>query len=439
MTVTVNMEEVMEMESGMGKGTRKPSDMNAPKRPMSAFFQWANKTRPSIMKEHPEWGVAEIGKKLGSMWKKVPKSEVEEFQVKYDKAKKVFDGKMEKYKKGANYRKFQTELLAWKIHVTKKPFGADPNAPKRSLSAYMLYAASVRDQIIKENPEITAAEVMKEQSVWWKALSEAQRKPWNDKAATAKAKYDKQLAKYQKTSDYQKYVKEKEEYKTLMIAKRNKLMGIKLKKKRARNEDDDKKKAKKAKRSSSRKSSRRRSARRARTPKAPKRRPRTSQRQRKAARRRARAPKGTKRRASSRSASTSKSASRRRSVRRARTPKAPRRKSSRASSRRSSTRSTSRRSSKKRSSRRSRTPKSSKRRAAKRRSASRRSSRSAAKRSRSKKSKRSTSRRSSRSVRRSKTPKRRTSRRRASKKRAATPAAPASVVEVDTGAESSAY
>jgi len=187
MTVTVNMEEVMEMESGMGKGTRKPSDMNAPKRPMSAFFQWANKTRPSIMKEHPEWGVAEIGKKLGSMWKKVPKSEVEEFQVKYDKAKKVFDGKMEKYKKGANYRKFQTELLAWKIHVTKKPFGADPNAPKRSLSAYMLYAASVRDQIIKENPEITAAEVMKEQSVWWKALSEAQRKPWNDKAATAKA------------------------------------------------------------------------------------------------------------------------------------------------------------------------------------------------------------------------------------------------------------
>merc|ERR1719233_1050231 len=326
--------------------------MNAPKRPMSAFFQWANKTRPSIMKEHPEWGVAEIGKKLGSMWKKVPKSEVEEFQVKYDKAKKVFDGKMEKYKKGANYRKFQTELLAWKIHVTKKPFGSDPNAPKRSLSAYMLYAASVRDQIVKENPEMTSAEVMKEQSVWWKALSGAQRNPWDEKAAKAKAKYDKLLAKYQKTSDYKKYVKDKAEYKTMMIAKRNKLMGIKPKKKRARNEDDDGKKAKKAKRSSSRKSSRRRSARRARTPKAPKRRPRTSA--------------GSKRRASSRSASTSKSASRRRSVRRARTPKAPRRKSSRASSRRSSTRSTSRRSSKKRSSTRSTSRRSSKKRSSRR-------------------------------------------------------------------------
>jgi hypothetical protein len=118
-------------------------------------------------------------------------------------AKKTYDAKLEKYKKGANYRKFQTELLAYKIHMTKKPFGPDPNAPKRSLSAYMLYAASVRDQIIKENPEMAITDVMKEQSVWWKALSEAQRKPWNEKSAAAKAKYEKLLAKYQKTSDYQ--------------------------------------------------------------------------------------------------------------------------------------------------------------------------------------------------------------------------------------------
>merc|ERR1719193_2900339 len=365
MTVTVNMEEVMEMESGMGKGTRKPSDLNAPKRPLSAFFQWANKMRPAIMKEHPEWGVAEIGKELGGMWKKVPKSEVEGYQSKYEKAKKVYDTKMEKYKKGASYRKFQTELLAYKIHMTKKPFGPDPNAPKRSPSAYMLYAASVRDQIVKEHPEMTAAEVMKEQSVWWKALSEVQRKPWHDKSDSAKAKYDKKLIKYQKTSDYKKYIKEKEEYKTEMIAKRNKLMGIKPKKKRARNEDAEDKKVKKAKRSAPRKSSRkspRRSARRASTPKSPRRRPRTSKKRRRAARR-ARAPKATERLPSSRSASKSRSASRRR---RARTPKGPKKSTSRTPSRRPS-RSTSRKSSKKRSARRSRTPKASKRRAAERR------------------------------------------------------------------------
>merc|ERR1719474_1460726 len=100
---------------------------------------------------------------------------------------------------------------------------------------------------------------MKEQAVWWKALSETERAPWLKKAAAAKAKYEKLVAKYHKTADYQTYIAEKEAYKADQLAKRNKLMGIK--KKRARSASAaPKKKAKKVKRS----------PRRARTPKAPK-------------------------------------------------------------------------------------------------------------------------------------------------------------------------
>jgi len=231
--IVLNMEEVMEVESGMDAGTRKPTDMNAPKRPMRAFFQKVNMVRPSITKEHPEWNVEEISWMLGSRWKALPKSEIEGYQ-----AKKVFDRKMEKYKMGANYRKYQTEMLAWRIHETKKPFPEDLNAPKRSPFPYMLYAASVRDQIMMENPELTSAEVMNWQSVWWKALSAAQRRPWNEKSAKGMAKYDKQLAKYQKTIDYQEYMRKKAAYKSMMVAKRNELLGIKPPmKKRARNED----------------------------------------------------------------------------------------------------------------------------------------------------------------------------------------------------------
>jgi len=36
--MAINMERVMELEGQMGKGTRKPSDMNAPKRPLSAYM-----------------------------------------------------------------------------------------------------------------------------------------------------------------------------------------------------------------------------------------------------------------------------------------------------------------------------------------------------------------------------------------------------------------
>merc|ERR1719379_2801034 len=119
--------------------------------------------------------------------------------------------------------------MAWKIHATKKPFRADPNAPKRPASAYLLYAASVHDEIVKANPDKEVAAVMKEQAVWWKALNEEERAPWLKKAEAAKAKYAKLVAKYHKTA-------EKEAYKAEMLAKRYKLMGLKQKKKRARSE-----------------------------------------------------------------------------------------------------------------------------------------------------------------------------------------------------------
>merc|ERR1719204_2066827 len=305
----------------MGKGTRKPSDMNAPKRPLSAYMQWANKARPALVKAHPSWAVTKIMAQLGKDWKKTSSSERTAFQAKYEKAKAAYDKKFAAYKNSKNYKNFEMQKLAFKIHETKKPYRADPNAPKRPLSAYMLYAGSVRAEIVSANPDMANSEIMKEQGVWWKALSEAERAPWVAKAAKAAAKHQKLVAKYQNSRDYQTYQAEKAAYKANMLARRNKLMGVKSK--RARSESAPKK-AKKAKRS--RRSASRRSARRARTPKAPK----------------SSATSGSE-------ASTKKSRSRkgkRRARRRARAPR---------SSKRSSSRST------KRSSRRARTPKSSKR------------------------------------------------------------------------------
>merc|ERR1719334_753806 len=195
-------------------------------------MQWAAKARPAIMKAHPGWGVAQIGKQLGKDWKNVSAAERAPLEAKYAKAKAAFEKKQAAYRNSKNYKDFQHELLAWKIHATKKPFRADPNAPKRPTSAYMLYAASVRAEIVRANPGMEVSAVMKEQAVWWKALSEEERAPWVKKAEAAKAKYQKLLAKYQQSRSYQAYVAEKEAYKAEQLEKRNRLMGVK--KKRAR-------------------------------------------------------------------------------------------------------------------------------------------------------------------------------------------------------------
>merc|ERR1719505_288866 len=125
-------------------------------------MQWASKARPAIAKAHPSWGMAQVATRLGKDWKKTSSSERATFQAKYEKAKAAYDKKFATYKNSKNYKNFQLEKLAWKIHETKKPYRADPNAPTRPLSAYMLYAvfhlengrpnSSVRAEIVAANP-----------------------------------------------------------------------------------------------------------------------------------------------------------------------------------------------------------------------------------------------------------------------------------------------
>merc|ERR1719384_1167414 len=325
--------------------------------------------RPGVMKDNSGATVAQIGKMLGKMWKNVSEDDRAPFEKKAAAAKASYTTKREKYEKSAGYKRHQMKMLAWKIHETKKPFKKDENAPKRALSAYMLYAASVRSKILKENPDMEVTEVMKEQSVWWKALSDKEREPWANKAAAEKKKYQAKVERYMKTADYRNYVTARDEYKKEMLEKRNKLMGVK---KRAGSESKGAsvtKKQKRVSKSRSRSVSRRRfvSRQRAKSPKSPKR----LWRKRRAVKRRSRTPKANRRRAAKRRSRTPKASKKGSSSRRARTPKAPKGKAAsksatpkrRAAKRRSRTPKSSRKSS----SRKSRTPKASKSRSVSRR------------------------------------------------------------------------
>jgi len=335
-----DMEEVMEIEHTFGRSSKKPTDENAPKRNLSAFFLWANDLRPEVMKKYPGSSMAVVGKELAARWRKATASDKAPYEKKASSDSKAYHNKLEKYQKTSNYKKHQMKMLAWKIHVTKKPFRKDENAPKRNLSAYMLYGNSVRSQIVKENPDLKVTEVMAEQSAMFKALGDSDRKHWNEKAAADRKRYETKVARYMKTSDYQKYAEERDAYKAEMKEKRNKLMGIKKKKKRARSETKNKGPKSPSKKKAKKKSSKRRSSRKSRTPKSSKSRSVSRKSSRRPGRRRkAKSPKSPKRR----------SRKRRAEKRKSKAPKAKKRSKSRSTSRsksrsgsRSKSRSTSR-------------------------------------------------------------------------------------------------
>ena len=55
---------------------------------------------------------------------------------------------------------------------SKKRAKKDPNAPKKALSAYMLWLNQTREEIKKDNPGISITELSKKAGVLWKALED---------------------------------------------------------------------------------------------------------------------------------------------------------------------------------------------------------------------------------------------------------------------------
>ncbi|GAA5979303.1 hypothetical protein JCM11641_001988 [Rhodosporidiobolus odoratus] len=72
----------------------------------------------------------------------------------------------------------------------------DPNAPKRPLSAYMIFTQDERPKLKEEQPDVKFGEVGKILGARWKELDADEKKPWEEKAKVAKAKYEKEKAAY---------------------------------------------------------------------------------------------------------------------------------------------------------------------------------------------------------------------------------------------------
>jgi len=79
----------------------------------------------------------------------------------------------------------------------KRKMNKDPNKPKRPTSAYFYYAEFCRAELKSQGKKITkVGDFTKEVSKKWGALTESAKKPYAEKAAKDRARYDTQMAAY---------------------------------------------------------------------------------------------------------------------------------------------------------------------------------------------------------------------------------------------------
>merc|ERR1719401_3276215 len=125
------------------------------------------------------------------------------YEQKAEKLKKEYDAAMEKFKAdGGVAGKRRAEKAA-----AKKEKGAkrakkekDPNKPKKPQTAYWLWLGENRAALTKEVGAGNVTKVAKLGGERWKALPEKEKAPFEKKAVTLKAEYDKAMVEYKKTA-----------------------------------------------------------------------------------------------------------------------------------------------------------------------------------------------------------------------------------------------
>lgn len=165
-----------------------PKDADKPRGRMSAYAFFVQTCREEHKKKHPNESVvfAEFSKKCSERWKTMSDKEKHRFHQLADKDKKRYDGEMANYKVTA-----KTTGRGGKKKRVK-----DPDAPKRSLSAFFWFCNDERPKAKATMPDSTVGDVAKELGRRWNDCTEDQKAKYEALAAKDKARYEKELKAY---------------------------------------------------------------------------------------------------------------------------------------------------------------------------------------------------------------------------------------------------
>lgn len=163
-----------------------------PRGRMTAYAFFVQICREEHKKKHPEENVvfAEFSKKCAERWKTMSDREKKRFHEMADKDKKRYDTEMQSY----------VPPKGEKVRGKKRKQIKDPNAPKRSLSAFFLYCKDERPKVKGINPEYGVGDIAKELGKRWAEADASLRSKYEAMAEKDKARYDKEMTEYKKKS-----------------------------------------------------------------------------------------------------------------------------------------------------------------------------------------------------------------------------------------------
>jgi len=157
-----------------------------PRGRMSSYAFFVQTCREEHKKKHPTEKVvfAEFTKKCAEKWKEMSAKEKRRFEEMAEKDKARYEADM------ANY----TPAPGEKPNKKGGKRGKDPNAPKRSLSAFFFFCNEERPKVRKDHNDWSVAQVAKEMGKRWEKVTD--RSKYEQQAAKDKIRYEQAMAAY---------------------------------------------------------------------------------------------------------------------------------------------------------------------------------------------------------------------------------------------------
>merc|ERR1712038_1993673 len=180
-------------------------DPNAPKRNLSAYLLYQNAMRDQFRALNPGMSFGQLSKYTSAMYAEMPPAEKEAWISRAEADKERYLNELTTYAPPPGYDE-KGDLIVTNTGnessvapSSKTKSGKaerDVNAPKRNLSAYLLYQNAMRDEFKRENPGMTFGQLAKYTSCMYKNLTAEEKATWVTRAEEDKKRYDEELAQY---------------------------------------------------------------------------------------------------------------------------------------------------------------------------------------------------------------------------------------------------
>lgn len=175
-------------------------DPGAPKRNMSAYLLYQNAMREQFKALNPGMNFGQLSKYTSAMYAEMPQQEKDAWLARAEADKARYLHELSSYVPPPGYDAKGDAIVdpnnVGRVRGPKRKLDKDPDAPKRNMSAYLLYQNAMREQFKQENPGMTFGQLAKYTSHMYKNLTPEEKMRWESRAAHDKSRYDSEIAAY---------------------------------------------------------------------------------------------------------------------------------------------------------------------------------------------------------------------------------------------------